>query len=342
MSWQEVPLGAVCDIYDGPHGTPSKTTDGPWYLSISSLTNGRLSLSESAHLSWEDFPKWTRRVQPQPGDTLFSYETRIGESAFWNLPIPAALGRRMGLLRPNANVEPRFLAYAYRSPQFQAELAKRTIQGATVNRIAIGEMSGWPISIPSVDEQRRISEVLGALDDLVSANERVSNQLRRLLAASADAASRRARASVRLGDVANVRRVKTSGQGDTPYLGLEHFGEAGVGIVGTGRLADVSGDQQSFTKGDLLYGRLRPYFRKVDRPGFSGACSGEIWVVTFCVQWRQILHTTCRGEVRSPLTMLFVTVWPLSISSPRPTHAGGVTVTIVDDGPGICLSAYLP
>jgi type I restriction enzyme S subunit len=34
-----------------------------------------------------------------------------------------------------------------------------------------------------------------------------------------------------------------------------------------------------FEAGDILYGKLRPYFRKVVRPNFSGVCSTEIWVL---------------------------------------------------------------
>jgi len=167
--WRRVTIGDVATVFDGPHATPQKTQEGPWYLSISSLKDGRVDLSESAHLSSQDLPKWTRRVAPQRGDTLFSYETRLGQAAYWDSDEPAALGRRMGLLRPNKSiVEPRFLTLAYLGPQFQTLIRANTVTGSTVDRIPIADLGSWQFEIPPLDEQRRIISTLDKFDALVS------------------------------------------------------------------------------------------------------------------------------------------------------------------------------
>lgn len=171
--WAMVAVREVADVFDGPHATPAKTEEGPWYLSISSLSNGRFSFAQSAHLSDVDLPRWTKRVAPRPGDTLFSYETRLGEAAYWDHDVPAALGRRMGLLRPKQGmVEPRYLAYAYLGPQFQDVIREKTLHGATVNRIPVGEMPSWPILLPQIEDQRAILGILDAIDDLIENNRR--------------------------------------------------------------------------------------------------------------------------------------------------------------------------
>lgn len=171
--WREVTLRDVAEVFDGPHATPHKTDEGPWYLSISSLLGGRLDLSRSAHLSEDDFPRWTKRVAPRRGDTLFSYETRLGEAAYWASDAPAALGRRMGLLRPKPGmVEPRYLLYAYLGPQLQDVIRRKTLSGATVDRIPVGEMPNWPLLLPSLDTQRNILDVIGSIDDLIENNRR--------------------------------------------------------------------------------------------------------------------------------------------------------------------------
>ena len=79
--WEPQALDELVDIFDGPHATPKKIDDGPIFLGISSLKNGRLDLSDIAHVSEHDFTKWTRRVTPREGDVVFSYETRLGEAA---------------------------------------------------------------------------------------------------------------------------------------------------------------------------------------------------------------------------------------------------------------------
>src|SRR2546429_9978027 len=103
-------VGELGQIFDGPHATPTRRSEGPYFLNIASLKSGRLDLSESDHVSAEDFVTWTRRVTPQHGDLLFSYETRLGEAALMPEGIEACLGRRMAILRPNqTGVARRFL-----------------------------------------------------------------------------------------------------------------------------------------------------------------------------------------------------------------------------------------
>lgn len=171
--WKATRLRDVAEVYDGPHATPKKVEEGPWYLSISSLRRGQFDLSKSAHISEVDLPKWTKRVAPRVGDTLFSYETRLGEAAYWAQEVEAALGRRMGLLRPKPGlIEPRYLCYAYLGPQFQEVIRQRTLSGATVDRIPIGEMPDWPILLPSLATQRAVLSVLNSIDGLIENNRR--------------------------------------------------------------------------------------------------------------------------------------------------------------------------
>ncbi|WP_180794149.1 restriction endonuclease subunit S, partial [Vibrio parahaemolyticus] len=175
---QMVTIGDVAEIFDGPHATPKKIEDGPYFLSISSLEGGRIDLSKSAHVSEEQFVKWTKRVTPKKGDLLFSYETRLGEAALMPDGVRACLGRRMGLLRPNLDkVIPEYLLYAYLSPFFQQVIKANTIVGATVDRIALSEMKNFPVRIPSLDEQKSACLLLSAIDKKIELNNRINTEL---------------------------------------------------------------------------------------------------------------------------------------------------------------------
>ena len=183
----EMTFGDLGELFDGPHATPTRTPEGPYFLNISSLIDGRLDLDQSDHVSEVDFAKWTRRVTPKAEDLLFSYETRLGDVALMPPSVEACLGRRMALLRPNrAVVEPAFLLYFYLSPVFQDLIATHTIHGATVNRIGLSTMPAWPIAIPSLLEQRAIAEVLGALDEKISINVKFAKVADVYLAAELD------------------------------------------------------------------------------------------------------------------------------------------------------------
>lgn len=64
-----------------------------------------------------------------------------------------------------------------------------------------------------------------------------------------------------------------------PYIGLEHIGEGTLQLVGTEVAEDATSLKSRFRTGDILFGKLRPYFRKVIKAPFDGMCSTDIWVV---------------------------------------------------------------
>ena len=72
--------------------------------------------------------------------------------------------------------------------------------------------------------------------------------------------------------------VSPSDLGDTLYIGLEHIGENMLSLVGQGVASSVTSTKSRFRQGDILFGKLRCYFRKVVRVPFDGICSTDIWV----------------------------------------------------------------
>jgi type I restriction enzyme S subunit len=142
----ETTVGKVCQIFDGPHATPTRLSSGPIFLGITSLHKGRIDLSSSDHVSESDFVKWTRRVTPQAGDVVFSYETKLGEAAIIPEGLRCCLGRRMGLMRPDPkHLDSRFLLYYFLGPEFQQVIRARTIHGSTVERLSLNEFPDFPL-----------------------------------------------------------------------------------------------------------------------------------------------------------------------------------------------------
>ena len=83
-----------------------------------------------------------------------------------------------------------------------------------------------------------------------------------------------------LSDCATLIResVSPSDLDDTPYIGLEHIGENTLALIGQGVASNVTSTKSRFRQGDILFGKLRCYFRKVVRVPFDGICSTDIWV----------------------------------------------------------------
>ncbi|WP_422462560.1 restriction endonuclease subunit S [Endozoicomonas sp. ALB115] len=161
-------------IYDGPHATPKEATEGHIFLGIKNVTpEGRLDFSQIKYVSEEEFPKWTKRVTPQAGDVVFSYEATLHRYAVIPGGFDGCLGRRMGLVRPDTTkLLPRYLHYYFLSPVWQRYLETKVITGVTVNRLPIKDFPDFLITVPSIDEQARIVDVLSSYDDLIENNHR--------------------------------------------------------------------------------------------------------------------------------------------------------------------------
>lgn len=64
-----------------------------------------------------------------------------------------------------------------------------------------------------------------------------------------------------------------------PYIGLEHIDQQKLFINSIGSSSNTKSTKRIFENNDILFGSLRPYFRKVVKPKFSGVCSTDITVI---------------------------------------------------------------
>jgi len=85
----------------------------------------------------------------------------------------------------------------------------------------------------------------------------------------------------RFSDIAKLAGVSVAPEDAVkyPYIGLEHMKEGGFSLEGIGNAVDVISGKTLFREGDILFGKLRPYFRKVYKARFDGICSTDIWVI---------------------------------------------------------------
>ncbi|NLB79881.1 MAG: restriction endonuclease subunit S, partial [Clostridiaceae bacterium] len=84
----------------------------------------------------------------------------------------------------------------------------------------------------------------------------------------------------KLGEIAELRKEHVAPKGKRqPYIGLEHIEPQNLRLKGIGDSQDVISNKYKFYNGDILYGKLRPYFKKVYQPKFEGVCSTDIYVI---------------------------------------------------------------
>ncbi|MBZ0152149.1 MAG: restriction endonuclease subunit S [Candidatus Eisenbacteria bacterium] len=66
---------------------------------------------------------------------------------------------------------------------------------------------------------------------------------------------------------------------DTPYIGLEHMPQRSIALGAWSRAAAAQSQKARYKQGDVLFGKLRPYFHKVGIAPNDGVCSTDIVVV---------------------------------------------------------------
>ena len=78
----------------------------------------------------------------------------------------------------------------------------------------------------------------------------------------------------RLGNVCKIR--KSSSISSDLYIGLEHIGQGNNLTESTGNVNEFTSTKNTFSQGDVLYGKLRPLLNKVWLATESGYCSTDI------------------------------------------------------------------
>ena len=211
--------------------------------------------------------------------------------------------------------DPRFISYFLSQLDFAAYSDKAAVPGLNRNHLH-REAVRFPAT---VGEQRAIAHILGTLDDKIELNRRMNETLEAMARALfkswfVDFDPVRAKMEGRdtglpqdiadlfsdrlvdsemgeipegwavgsLGDIATLqRRGIDPGRvaSDTPYIGLQHMPRRSVALADWGGAGSVSSRKSAFGVGDILFGKLRPYFHKVGIAPVDGLCSTDIVVL---------------------------------------------------------------
>ena len=170
-----------------------------------------------------------------------------------------------------------------------------------------------------LNEQRAIAHILGTLDDKIELNRRMNETLEAMARAlfkswfvdfdpvRATMAGRDPGLPKRLADLFPDRMVDSelgkipegweagalgdiafsprrsvnpaSLDGETPYIGLEHMPRHSIALTEWENVGKVTSNKSIFEKGEVLFGKLRPYFHKVGIAPVDGVCSTDVVVI---------------------------------------------------------------
>ncbi|MGI5936523.1 MAG: restriction endonuclease subunit S [Oscillospiraceae bacterium] len=192
----------------------------------------------------------------------------------------------------NHGSSPQFFKYIVMQRWFRKLLENISPGGAGRNRVmSKPAFLKLPCYIPPLHEQEKIAEILSTWDKAILLMENLIEEkkkqkkwlMQNLL--NPDSGVRLPGfegewENTCLKDIVSIRKEKVNSQVNTTNyycIELEHI-ESNTGRI----LGYVSSQEQlstktKFKRGDILFGKLRPYLRKVAIAPFDGVCSSEIW-----------------------------------------------------------------
>lgn len=182
--WGTRPLGdLVDDIVDRRGVTPKKlgsdfTTSGFRVISAKAIRARDVDL-ESDDPRFVDEPtirKWMR-TPILADDVILTSEAPLGEPAYIRRDVEWCLGQRLfGIRTKKEHLHGRFLFYALQSPGVRHDLLSRAT-GTTAQGIRQSELRLVQVPVPDLAAQHATAKILGALDDKIDLNRRMSETL---------------------------------------------------------------------------------------------------------------------------------------------------------------------
>ncbi len=286
QAWTSFKLEEVVETAIDYRGkTPPKTAQGIPLITAKLVKNGRIQEPDE-FIPELIYDEWMTRGLPEINDVILTTEAPLGEVALLKIK-KVALAQRIIVLRgKNGVCDNVFLKYYLQSPMGQEELIARA-SGTTVEGIKAAELKKISIFLPSFPEQRAIASVLsnldGKIDLLYSQNKTLESMAEALFRKWFVEGENVDWEDGKLGDIAHNPR-RTIGpdriKPGTPYIGLEHMPQHSIALCEWETSYELQSNKFEFMEGEILFGKLRPYFHKVGVAPLHGICSTDILVIS--------------------------------------------------------------
>ena len=298
MSWPTQKLETVADFCLGKMLDQKKNRGEPLpYLANVNVRWGEFDLANLREMRFEQHE--LDRYGLKYGDIVMCEGGEPGRCAIWkeqcsSMMIQKALHR----IRPHDCLRPEFLYYFLFYKARTGHLSS-LFTGSTIKHLPREKLALVEVPVPPLSTQDQIASVLSAYDDLIENNRRriqLLEQAARLLYKEwfvhlrfpghehtqiingvPEGWERKV-----LGDLClEVRETVSPSvlEANTPYIGLEHMPRRSITLCEWGLAAQVTSTKHRFHEGDILFGKIRPYFHKVGKALIDGVASSDAIII---------------------------------------------------------------
>jgi len=158
-NWIWCSTNNVCkQITDGEHLNPKYVKTGNLLLSAKNIQKGYVSFDDVDYISDNDFEKATLRCKPEFNDVLITSTGTVGRVAILKEKKSFAVLRSVLLLKPDGILS-EFLLYYLQTP-IAYRLMTNASSASVQAHLYIKDMKSFPFPLPSIDEQKKILEII--------------------------------------------------------------------------------------------------------------------------------------------------------------------------------------
>lgn len=181
-NWITATIDDVCTVVtDGAHNSPKSVEQGHYMASVKDFTEFGFDFSNCKQIGEEDYEKlWNQGCVPEKNDILVGKD---GARYFEDIIIykqderPALLSS-IAILRADCRkITPEFLYYTLKSPAVRKDVRDNYGSGSAIPRIVLKDFKRMPFSFPSIEEQRKITNLCSAIDAKIQINNAINENL---------------------------------------------------------------------------------------------------------------------------------------------------------------------
>lgn len=215
-------------------------------------------------------------------DTL-GYSAKVPASDF----VRYLHNQRIGLVQfyEKEKIVQDFIYWVMRTGDYQGFIVGSS-SGSSVMHTSPSRIQEYQFLLPPPDQQKAIASALSSLENKIDLLHRQNKTLeamaetlfRQLFVEECQEDWEEGTLENVASNIRNSIKVDQIND-DSKYIGLEHIDRRDVALKQSGFGSDVSSNKYAFSKNDILFGKLRPYFHKVCFTPFSGICSTDILVI---------------------------------------------------------------
>ena len=180
--WVTATIDDVCTVVtDGAHNSPKSVEQGHYMASVKDFTEFGFDFSNCKQIGEEDYEKLRNQgCVPEKNDILVGKD---GARYFEDIIIykqderPALLSS-IAILRADCRkITPEFLYYTLKSPAVRKDVRDNYGSGSAIPRIVLKDFKRMPFSFPSIEKQRKITNLCSAIDAKIQINNAINENL---------------------------------------------------------------------------------------------------------------------------------------------------------------------